>query len=56
MHRLLASGLRSGVIANSCMERGMAETPTIETLRIARIGHRGDAIAETPEGGVYVPF
>ena len=34
----------------------MAETPTIETLRIARIGYRGDAIAETPEGVVFVPY
>lgn len=34
----------------------MAETATIETLDIARMGHRGDAIAETPEGPVYVPY
>ena len=34
----------------------MAETPTIETLDIARIGHRGDAIAETPQGSVFVPY
>ncbi len=41
---------------NSCLERGMAGTATIETLDIARMGHRGDAIAETPEGAVYVPY
>jgi 23S rRNA (uracil1939-C5)-methyltransferase len=34
----------------------MAETATLETLGIARMGHRGDAIAETPEGAVYVPY
>ncbi len=34
----------------------MAEIPTIETLDIARMGQRGDAIAETPEGAVYVPY
>lgn len=27
-----------------------------ERLRIDRLGHRGDGIAETPEGPVYVPF
>jgi 23S rRNA (uracil1939-C5)-methyltransferase len=27
-----------------------------EAVRIARIGHRGDGIAETPDGPVYVPF
>ena len=33
------------------MRAGMAETVTIE-----RIGHRGDGIAPTPEGPVYVAF
>lgn len=28
----------------------------IERLRIARIGHRGDGIADTPAGPVYVPY
>ncbi len=28
----------------------------IEILSIARMGHRGDAIAETPAGAVYVPY
>jgi 23S rRNA (uracil1939-C5)-methyltransferase len=28
----------------------------IEILSIARMGHRGDAIAETPQGAVYVPY
>ena len=28
----------------------------VEVLNIARIGHRGDGIAETPEGPVYVPY
>ena len=27
-----------------------------ETVTIARIGHRGDGIAETASGPVYVPF
>jgi 23S rRNA (uracil1939-C5)-methyltransferase len=27
-----------------------------ETLTIARMGHRGDGIADTPEGPVFVPF
>jgi 23S rRNA (uracil1939-C5)-methyltransferase len=27
-----------------------------EAVRIERIGHRGDGVAETPEGPVYVPF
>ncbi len=34
----------------------MAEHPEVERLRIERMGHRGDGIAETPEGPVYVPF
>jgi 23S rRNA (uracil1939-C5)-methyltransferase len=27
-----------------------------ETLTIARMGHRGDGVADTPEGPVYVPY
>ena len=27
-----------------------------ETITIARIGHRGDGIADTEAGPVYVPF
>lgn len=34
----------------------MAETATIEMLDIARMGHRGDAVAETPAGPVYVSY
>jgi 23S rRNA (uracil1939-C5)-methyltransferase len=56
MHRLLANGPHSGVITDWAEARGMAETATIEMLDIARMGHRGDAIAETPEGPVYVPY
>ncbi len=33
----------------------MAEAVT-ETLTIARMGHRGDGIADTPEGPVFVPY
>ena len=28
----------------------------VERLTIARIGHRGDGIAETPAGAIYVPY
>ena len=27
-----------------------------EQLTIARLGHRGDGVAETPAGPVYVPY
>src|SRR5258708_24622036 len=38
-------------IANSC-----SEPRVIERLEIARIGHRGDGIVETPAGPLYVPY
>src|SRR6476620_7221490 len=38
-------------IANSCWAPHVAER-----LTIARMGHRGDGIADTPAGLVYVPF
>ncbi|MEA2872137.1 MAG: rRNA (uracil1939-C5)-methyltransferase [Hyphomicrobiales bacterium] len=38
-------------IANSFLEQGVAEL-----LHISRIGHRGDGIAETPTGPVFVPY
>ncbi|MEA2876647.1 MAG: rRNA (uracil1939-C5)-methyltransferase, partial [Hyphomicrobiales bacterium] len=38
-------------IANSFWEHGVAEL-----LHISRIGHRGDGIAETPGGPVFVPY
>ena len=28
----------------------------VERLTIARLGRRGDGIADTPDGPVYVPF
>src|SRR5947209_17644782 len=28
----------------------------VEVLHIARLGHRGDGIADTPTGPVYVPY
>jgi 23S rRNA (uracil1939-C5)-methyltransferase len=37
--------------ASSCSERRV-----IERLEIARIGHRGDGIAQTPAGPLYVPY
>ncbi|TCT07269.1 23S rRNA m(5)U-1939 methyltransferase [Tepidamorphus gemmatus] len=37
---------------NSWSARGMAEA----TLAITRLGHRGDGIADTPAGEVFVPF
>ena len=36
---------------NSCLGRTMTEQ-----LNISRLGHRGDGIADTPEGPVYVPY
>jgi 23S rRNA (uracil1939-C5)-methyltransferase len=36
---------------NSCSGRGVTER-----LTIARIGHRGDGIAQTPDGPVFVPY
>ena len=27
-----------------------------EQLVISRLGHRGDGVAETPEGAIYVPY
>src|SRR6478672_3351135 len=36
---------------NSCLGRTMTEQ-----LDISRLGHRGDGIADTPEGPVYVPY
>ncbi|MGA9038103.1 MAG: TRAM domain-containing protein, partial [Pseudolabrys sp.] len=27
-----------------------------ERLNISRLGHRGDGVADTPEGPVYVPY
>src|SRR4051794_8197545 len=38
-------------IANSCSERGVTER-----LTIVRIGHRGDGVADTPDGPVFVPY
>ena len=37
--------------SNSCLEPCVTEQ-----LTISRLGHRGDGIAETPEGAVYVPY
>jgi hypothetical protein len=37
-------------IANSCSGRGVTER-----LTISRLGHRGDGIADTPDGPLYVP-
>jgi 23S rRNA (uracil1939-C5)-methyltransferase len=37
--------------ASSCSAPGVAED-----LTIARLGHRGDGIAETPDGPLYVPY
>lgn len=39
-------------MSNTWSVRGMAEA----TLAITRLGHRGDGIADTPTGEVYVPF
>src|SRR6476469_5605457 len=36
---------------NSCLGRTMTEQ-----LDISRLGHRGDGVADTPEGPVYVPY
>src|SRR3954453_14162804 len=36
---------------NSCSGRGVTEK-----LRIDRIGHRGDGVADTPNGPVFVPY
>src|SRR6185312_16058588 len=37
--------------SNSCLERCVTEQ-----LIISRLGHRGDGIADTPDGAVYVPY
>src|SRR5687768_18488176 len=37
--------------SNSCSERRVAER-----LTITRIGHRGDGVADTPEGPVFVSY
>lgn len=42
--------------ANSSLDAPAAEALPLERLRIDRMGHRGDGIAETPEGPVYVPY
>ncbi|MDO8535378.1 MAG: RNA methyltransferase, partial [Xanthobacteraceae bacterium] len=34
----------------------MAEHPDLERLRIDRVGHRGDGVADMPEGPVFVPY
>lgn len=36
--------------------RRAAQTAVIEEVTVARIGHRGDGVAETADGAVYVPF
>src|SRR6266704_3470702 len=41
----------ASAIANFCSVRSV-----IERLAIARIGRRGDGIAETPAGPLYVPY
>src|SRR4051794_12485839 len=38
-------------IANSCSGRGVTES-----LAITRLGHRGDGVADTPGGPVFVPY
>jgi 23S rRNA (uracil1939-C5)-methyltransferase len=38
-------------IANSCWGRGV-----VERLVISRLGHRGDGIADTPDGPLFVPY
>src|SRR3954462_14132524 len=38
-------------IANSCSGRGVTER-----LTISRFGHRGDGVADTPAGPVFVPY
>src|SRR4051794_38846629 len=45
---------RSGAgraIANFCLGRGVTER-----LTISRFGHRGDGVADTPDGPVFVPY
>ncbi|HTL64846.1 MAG TPA: TRAM domain-containing protein, partial [Pseudolabrys sp.] len=37
--------------SNSCLEPRVTEK-----LAISRLGHRGDGIADMPEGAVYVPY
>src|SRR5689334_14485956 len=38
-------------ISNSC-----SEPCVTEQLHISRLGHRGDGVADTPDGAVYVPY
>jgi 23S rRNA (uracil1939-C5)-methyltransferase len=38
-------------IGNSCSGHAL-----VEKLTIARIGHRGDGVADTPDGPVFVPY
>src|SRR3954469_18595498 len=38
-------------IANFCLGRGVTER-----LTISRFGHRGDGVADTPDGPVFVPY
>src|SRR5215813_9366746 len=39
------------VTASSSSERGV-----VDRLAIVRLGHRGDGIADSPRGPIYVPY